>query len=221
MSIIPKYVYERSIQFGWCRKMALNVKKLGIFSLLFLFWKSRLMRSPCCLCVCFPQTAFECLNRYLWNLVCMSCQLRPSQGPTLQIPPITNTNITASLIVLLYFLNYAYTLDIISTCTKFSDSSEMKVDDWFSPEIHVYSYYRLSVGWLYRWSYEIHLQPPAHAGSSFADFSTLKIAIRSSETSVHTRSTRPQIPEDRILHSHRRENLKSYTVRCYVTQQYS
>jgi hypothetical protein len=36
-------------------------------------------------------------------------------------------------------------------------------------------------------------------------------AKRSSETSIHTRSTRRHIPEDGILHSHRRENLKSYT----------
>jgi hypothetical protein len=36
-------------------------------------------------------------------------------------------------------------------------------------------------------------------------------AIRSSETSVHTRSTQRHIPEDGILHSHRCENLKSYT----------
>jgi hypothetical protein len=42
--------------------------------------------------------------------------------------------------------------------------------------------------------------PPAHAGSSLADFSTLKMeAIRSSETSVHTKSSRRQIPEDGIL----------------------
>jgi hypothetical protein len=42
------------------------------------------------------------------------------------------------------------------------------------------------------------LQPPAHAGSSRADFSTLKMkAIRFSETLVQfTRSTRRHIPED-------------------------
>jgi hypothetical protein len=33
---------------------------------------------------------------------------------------------------------------------------------------------------------------------------------RSSETSVHTRSTLRHIPEDGILHNHHRENLKSY-----------
>jgi hypothetical protein len=55
------------------------------------------------------------------------------------------------------------------------------------------------------------LQLPAHAGTSLADISALKMeAIRSSETSVHTRFTQRHIPEDRILHSHRRENLKSY-----------
>jgi hypothetical protein len=35
-------------------------------------------------------------------------------------------------------------------------------------------------------------------------------AIRSSESSVLTRATRRNILEDGILHSHRRENLKSY-----------
>jgi hypothetical protein len=47
------------------------------------------------------------------------------------------------------------------------------------------------------------LQSAAYAGSSLADFPTLKMeAITSSETSVHTRSTRLHIPEDGILQNY-------------------
>jgi hypothetical protein len=51
---------------------------------------------------------------------------------------------------------------------------------------------------------------------SYSNKATIFVALmittlRSPEMSVFTRATRLHIQEDGILHSHRRENLKSYT----------
>jgi hypothetical protein len=75
------------------------------------------------------------------------------------------------------------------------------------------SFYVLPLSWYFSYRHFIlkHPQSRAHTGSSLANFSTLKmVALLSSETSVHTWSTRRHIPENGILQSYRRENLKSY-----------
>jgi hypothetical protein len=47
----------------------------------------------------------------------------------------------------------------------------------------------------------------------------MQVALSSSKTSVLTRATRRNIPEYTILHTHRRENLKSYKTLAYCHQE--
>jgi hypothetical protein len=54
------------------------------------------------------------------------------------------------------------------------------------------------------------LVTPSVVPSSSIFVTLMKEAQRSTERSVLTRATRRNISEDVILHSHRRENLKSY-----------
>jgi hypothetical protein len=56
----------------------------------------------------------------------------------------------------------------------------------------------------------------ANVPSSSILFTLMMEALSSSETSVLTRATRRNIPEEGILYSHRRENLKSYILHSYL-----
>jgi hypothetical protein len=53
--------------------------------------------------------------------------------------------------------------------------------------------------------------------SSLILFILMMEAIGFFETSILIRATRYHIPEDDILHSHRRGNLKSYIINDYLT----
>jgi hypothetical protein len=57
----------------------------------------------------------------------------------------------------------------------------------------------------------------ANAVPSSAIIVTLMVTKSSSETSVLTKATRRNIPGDSIIHSHRRENLKSYMLSSGLT----
>jgi hypothetical protein len=103
------------------------------------------------------------------------------------------------------------------------DTFLRNVDSVYCYLVMLVPHSRIFLPWRWMWyippKRQFSLQSPAHAGSSVADFSILNMeAIRSSETSVYTRSTRLHIPEDGILHSHHCENLKSYDSKSSLNQ---
>jgi hypothetical protein len=68
--------------------------------------------------------------------------------------------------------------------------------------------------WLFQETYPLHHQgKKEHVSANIVHSSLIvtlmKKTIRSSDMSVLTRATRHDIPQDGIIHSHRRENLKS------------
>jgi hypothetical protein len=69
--------------------------------------------------------------------------------------------------------------------------------------------------------YRLHLQDRLYSylltlvHRSWISYTLKMETIRSSETSVNKISTLCHIPEDGILHSHRRENLKSYIEKVF------
>jgi hypothetical protein len=64
------------------------------------------------------------------------------------------------------------------------------------------------------------LHPPAHAGSSVADFSNLNMeTIRSSETSDHSGSTQCHISEDGILHNPSVVPARFWYISAWFTKQ--
>jgi hypothetical protein len=62
----------------------------------------------------------------------------------------------------------------------------------------------------------LRLLVTANVPSSLILVTLMMEMLRSSETLVLTRATWRNILRDRILHSHRREKLKFYTVICHV-----
>jgi hypothetical protein len=61
----------------------------------FLFQVAPQLYSRGCLYAHLPPTNYECLNKYLWNMVCVSRHPFPCQRRTLYSPSMNSTNITA------------------------------------------------------------------------------------------------------------------------------
>jgi hypothetical protein len=121
---------------------------------------------------------------------------RPSRGYAYNIAVIGTDSVPAQeRNITVYPFNYiGLVRDAIENSFPFHTKSTGPLQTWTILRVLVPSISNLA-DWV-----TSRKHPPAHAGSSLVDFSTLKMeAIRSSETSVYTSSTRRYIPEDGIL----------------------
>jgi hypothetical protein len=162
-------------------------------------------------------------------------------------PNMTSLNTLITLVLLCSFNSTFQSICIGKACVLYHRAGEMRSKMWrlvdnclLTGKLYVKTtiswditpFSPLKVNWRFGWIYCLHLQDridraryrldfsPAFTLISCSAYSTLKMEVCSSETSVDFKwATQRYIPEDSTLHNHRCENLKPYKL-CVVAEAY-